>query len=91
MYMCVCPCVSCSIVMLFTRTLVRRRQTAMKGLSRKPDPLGQTARYWMGRSKQEIHLERETSRKLSLSLDRGQKGRIHEVLQEDGCSNMYKL
>jgi hypothetical protein len=60
----------------------------MKGLGVKPDPLGQTARYWMGN--QEIHSEGETRRRLSLSLDRGHEGRIREVLQEDGCSSMYK-
>jgi hypothetical protein len=58
----------------------------MKGLGVKHDPLGQTARYWMSWGKQEIHLESGTSRRISLSLDRG-----HEVLQEDGCSSMYKL
>jgi hypothetical protein len=63
----------------------------MKGLGMKPHPLGQTARYWMGWGKQEIHLERETSRRLSLSLDRGHERRIREVLQENGCSSMYKL
>ncbi len=26
---------------------------------------------------------------LSLSLERGHEGRIHEVLQEDRCSSMY--
>ncbi len=62
----------------------------MKGLGVKPDLLAQTARYWMGHSKQEIHSERETRMRLSLSLDRGHEGRIHEVLQEDGCSSMYK-
>jgi hypothetical protein len=56
----------------------------------KPDRLGQKARYWMGQSKQEIHLERETRRRLGLRLDRGHEGRICEVLQEDGCSSMYK-
>jgi hypothetical protein len=34
----------------------------MKGLGAKPDPLGQTARYWMKRGEQEIHLGRITSR-----------------------------
>jgi hypothetical protein len=63
----------------------------MKGLSVKPDPLEQTARYWMGQGKQGIHLERETSRRLSLSLDRGHEGRICQVLQGDGCSSMYEL
>jgi hypothetical protein len=52
----------------------------MKGLGVKPDPLGQTARYWMGHSKQETRSERETRRRLSLSLDRGHEGRIREVL-----------
>jgi hypothetical protein len=63
----------------------------MKGLGVKPNPLGRTARYWMGWVKQAIHLERETSRRLSLSLDRGHEGHIREVLLEDGCSSMYKL
>jgi hypothetical protein len=62
----------------------------MKGLDVKPDPLGQTARYWMGHSNQEIHSEGETRRRLSLSLDQGHEGHIREVLQEDGCSSMYK-
>jgi hypothetical protein len=56
----------------------------MKGLGVKPDPLGQEARYWVGHSKQEIHSERETRRRLSLSLDRGREGQICEVLEEDG-------
>jgi hypothetical protein len=63
----------------------------MKGWSEKSDLLEQTARYWMGQSKQAAHLERETSRKLSQSLDRGHEGRIRKVLQEDGCASMYKL
>jgi hypothetical protein len=62
----------------------------MKGLGVKPDPLRQTARYWMGHSKQEIRSERETRRRLSLSLDPGREGRIRVELQEDGCSSMYK-
>ncbi len=56
----------------------------------KADLLGQTARYWVGHSKQEIRSEGETRTRLSLSLDRGHKGRFHEVLQEDGCSSKYK-
>jgi hypothetical protein len=62
----------------------------MKELDVKPNPLGQTARYWMSHGKQEIHSERETRRRLSPNLDRGNEGRIPEVLQEDGCSSMYK-
>jgi hypothetical protein len=34
----------------------------------------------MGQGKQEANLERETSRRLSLSLDRGHEGRIREML-----------
>jgi hypothetical protein len=52
----------------------------MKGLSVKSDPLEQTARYWMGQEKQEAHLEREISRRPSLSLDRGHEGHIRKVL-----------
>jgi hypothetical protein len=63
----------------------------MKGLSVKFNPLEQTARYWMGQGKQGMHLERETSRRLSLSLDRCHEGRIREVLQEDSCLSMYEL
>jgi hypothetical protein len=67
----VCPCLSCRVVMLFTCTLVRSRLDSNEGLGVKPDPLRQTARYWIGHSKQEIHLEREARRRLSLNLDRG--------------------
>jgi hypothetical protein len=63
----------------------------MKGLSVEPDPLEQTARYWVGQGKQGIYLRRRTKRRLSLSLDQGHEGRIHEVLQGDGCSSMYKV
>jgi hypothetical protein len=34
--------------------------------------------------------EREARRKLSLSLEQGREGHIREVLQEDGCSSIYK-
>jgi hypothetical protein len=37
----------------------------------------------------EIHVEWKARRRLSLSLNQGHEGRIHEVLQEDGCSSMY--
>jgi hypothetical protein len=61
----------------------------MKGLSVKSDPLEQTARYWMGQDKQEAHLEWDTSRRVSLSLDQGHEEHIRQKLQEDGCSSMY--
>jgi hypothetical protein len=63
----------------------------MKGLSVKLDPFEQTAKYWAGQSKQGIYLGKRTNRRLSLSMDRGHEGRIHEGLQEDGCSSMYKV
>ncbi len=63
----------------------------MKGLSVKLDPLEQTAKYWVGQSKQGIYLGKETNRRLSLSLDWGHEGGIREVLQEDGRSSMYKV
>ncbi len=59
-------------------------------MSVKYEPLRQTARHWAGQSKQEIYLGKRTSKRLSLTLDRGHVGRIHEVLQEDGRSSMYK-
>jgi hypothetical protein len=39
---------SCSVVMLFTCTLVRSDPDNRKALGVKPDPLKQTARYWVG-------------------------------------------
>ncbi len=77
--------------MLFTCTLVLSRQSVRKGLSVKHEPLEQTARYWMDQSKQETYLGKTTSKRLSLTLDRGNEGRIREVLQEDDCSSMYRI
>jgi hypothetical protein len=45
----------------------------------------------VGQGKQGIHLRRRANGRLSLSLDQGHEGHIHEVLQEDSCSSMYKL
>jgi hypothetical protein len=62
----------------------------MKGFGVKPDPLEQTARYWMGRGKQVMHLERETSRRLSVSLDRAMKdvfARCSKKMAVQVCSN----
>jgi hypothetical protein len=75
MYICVSLHVSCSAAMLFTCTL-EAAQSAMKGLSVKLDPLEQTARYWVGQSKQGIYLGKGTNRRLSSSLIRGHEGRI---------------
>jgi hypothetical protein len=62
----------------------------MKRLSVKLDSLEQTAKHWVGQSKQGVYLGKETIGRLSSSLDQGHEGRICEVLQEDGCSSMYK-
>jgi hypothetical protein len=83
-------CIWCSAVVLFTCTLVLSRQSARKGLSAKYEPLEQTARYWVGQSKQEYTWGKRTNKRHSLTLDRGHEGRINEVLQEDGRSSMYR-
>jgi hypothetical protein len=56
----------------------------------KCEPLEQTARYWVSQSKQENTSGKRSSKRFSLSLDRGHEGHIREVLQEDSCSSMYK-
>jgi hypothetical protein len=66
-----------------------RPQQAGKELSAKYEPLEQTARYWVGQSKQEYTWGKRTSKRFSLTPDRGHEGRIHEVLQEDLFSSMY--
>jgi hypothetical protein len=53
--------------------------------------LEQTARKWVGQSKQEIYLGKGTSKRLSSTLDLGHEGCICKVLQEDGCSSMDKV
>jgi hypothetical protein len=63
----------------------------MKWLSLKHDPLEQTARCWVGQSKQGMYLGNRTNRRLRSSLDWGHEGCIHEVLQEEGRSSMYKI
>ncbi len=78
----------CHVVYLYIRL---SRQSARKGLSVKHELLEQTARYWVGQSKQEIYLGKRTSRRLSLTLDRGHEGRISEVPQEDGHSSIYRI
>jgi hypothetical protein len=83
-------CVSCSIVVLFNCTLVRSRPDSNEGVGCETQSVETNIKILNGHSKQEIHLERETRRRLSLSLDRGHEGHICEVLQEEGCSSMYK-
>ncbi len=60
-----------------------------KGSSAKCEPLKQTARYWVGQSKQEYTGGKRSSKRFSLTLDRGHKGRIREVIQDDSHSSMY--
>jgi hypothetical protein len=59
-------------------------------VSVKREPLEQTTGYWVGQtSKKSAH--EGSNKSLSSILDRGHEGRIREVLQEDGRSNMYKV
>jgi hypothetical protein len=50
----------------------------------------QTARYWVGQSKQEYTWRKRSGKRFTLTLNRGHEGCIREVLQEDSCSSMYK-
>jgi hypothetical protein len=77
--------------MLFTCTLALICPAGEGGLSVKHELLGQTARYLVGQNKQEEYLWKSASKRLSLTLDCGHEGRICEVLQEDGCSSMYRV
>jgi hypothetical protein len=90
MWICVSVYIWCSAVMLFICTIVLSRQSARKGLSAKYEPVKQTARFWVGQSKQEYTWGKRTSKRHSLTLDRGHEGRIHELLQDDGRSSMYR-
>jgi hypothetical protein len=76
--------------MLFTCTLVRSCPDSNEGVRCETRSVGTNSKILEETWQQEIHSERETRRRLSLSLDRGHEGRIHKVLQEDGCSSMYK-
>jgi hypothetical protein len=90
MYICVSMYIWCSTKVLFTFVQVLDRQQARKRSSVKCEPLEHTARYWVGQSKQEYTWGKRSSKRFSLTLDRGHKGHIREVLQEDGCSSMYR-
>jgi hypothetical protein len=79
-----------SAVVMFSCTLVLSRQSARKGLSAKYDLLEQTARYWVGQSKQEYIWGKRTCKRHSLTLGRGHEGCFREVLQEDSRSSMYR-
>ncbi len=62
----------------------------MKKISVKPDPFGTNSKIPSEAWQYGMHVERKARRRLSLSLDQGHEGRIREVLQEDGCSSMYR-
>jgi hypothetical protein len=81
-------CVSCSIVMLFTCTSVRSHPDSKEGARCETRSVGINSKILNGVWQQGIHSERETKRRLSLSLDLGHEGCIREVLQEDGCASM---
>jgi hypothetical protein len=85
-----CPCVSCSVVMLFTCTLVRSHPDSKEGIRCKIRSVEINSKILDWTWQQDACLEREARRRLSLSLERGHEGRICKVLQEDGCSSMYK-
>ncbi len=88
--LCVSICIWCSAKVLFTCVQVLGRQQAKKGLSVKCATLEQTARYWVGQSKQEYTWGKRSGKRFSLTLDRGHEGRIRKVLQEDSCSSIYR-
>jgi hypothetical protein len=64
---------------------------ARKGAHVKHESLGQTARYWVGQDKQGRYMWKKTGKRFSLTRGRGHDGHIHEVLQEDNRSSMYKV
>ncbi len=77
--------------MLFTCALVRSHPDSNEGFKCETRSVGTNSKMLGGRDEQGIYLGGRTSRRLSLSLERGHEGRNREVLQEDGSSSMYKL
>ncbi len=77
--------------MLFSCALVRSHPDSNEGVKCETRSVGTNSKILGGRDKQGIYLGGRTSKRLSLSLERGHEGRNCEVLQEDGCSSMYKL
>jgi hypothetical protein len=61
---------------------------AREGECVKHESLEQTVRYWVGQDKQRRYLWKKTGKRFSLT-----RGRvlIHEVLQKDSYSSMYKV
>jgi hypothetical protein len=89
-YMCVHVCHVALLPMLFTCTSVRSHPDSKEGVRCEIRSVEINSKIMGEAWQQEIHSDRETRRRLSLSLDRGHEGRIREVLQEDGCSSMHK-
>ncbi len=80
---------SCSVVVLFTCTLVRSHPDSDEGVKCETRSIGINSKILNEAWQREIHVEWKARRRLSLSLNVGHEGRIREVLQEDGCSSMY--
>jgi hypothetical protein len=76
--------------MLFTCTLVRSHTDSKEGVRCETRFVEINSKILGWTGQQDVCSEREARRRLSLSLEWGHEGRIGEVLQEDGCSCMYK-
>jgi hypothetical protein len=85
-----CPCVSCSVVVLFTCTLVRSHPhlDSKEGVRCETQSIEINSKIPGWTWQQDACSESEARSRLSLSLERGHEGCIREVLQEDGCSSM---
>ncbi len=91
LYMCVHVCDVELLCYIFICTLVRSPSDSNEGVKCEARSVGANSKILGGQDKQGIYSGRRTSRRLSLSLERGHEGCIREVLQEDGCSSMSKL
>ncbi len=81
----------CSIVMLFTCTLVWSRPVGKEGFERETWAVGVNSKILGGPKQIRRMFLEESSKGLSQTLDWGYEGHIHEVLQKDGRYSMYKL
>jgi hypothetical protein len=86
----ICSRVSCNVVMLFTCTLVRSHPDSKEGVRCETRSIEINSKILGWTWQQDACSEREARRRVSLSLEQGHEGGIREVLQEDGCSSMYK-
>ncbi len=81
----------CSVAMLFTCTLVLSRPVGNAGFARETCAVEGNKKLLGGPKQIRRMLMEESNQGLSITLDRGYEGCIHEVLQEGGHSSMYKL